>query len=392
MANENSSRPSRGRIAAWLGLGAAAALLLWFGLLAALDATSSEALCLSCHAMREQAWREYSASTHYRNAKGVRATCADCHIPKAAGPKILAKLGTFGDLYHQLAGTIDTPEKYEARRLTLARRVWDRMLASDSRECRGCHSDAAFDFDKMRKPDEARHMKKGMSAGETCISCHKGIVHKMPDLTQGYRALIREIGDAAAQARPGEGATLRSFRTALLYAQPPAGAPGADGAAGDGKLLAATPVTVLELRQAWARVRIDGWQQQGAERVVYALRGQRILQAALGEALTAQVKADKPAEDPETGLVWASARLEAWVATADLSADAAGLQAYGAELYRSHCGTCHNLPPPDHWLANQVIGVLNAMKRFVAIEDEEYRFLQKYLQLNAKDTGGKPHG
>jgi trimethylamine-N-oxide reductase cytochrome c-type subunit TorC len=28
------------------------------------------------------------------------------------------------------------------------------------------------------------------------------------------------------------------------------------------------------------------------------------------------------------------------------------------------------------------------MKRFITLDKEEYRILQKYLQLNAKDTGG----
>ena len=50
------------------------------------------------------------------------------------------------------------------------------------------------------------------------------------------------------------------------------------------------------------------------------------------------------------------------------------------------------LLPPGHTLANQWSGTLNAMKRFISIDDEEYRFLLKYLQFNAKDTGGKEHG
>jgi trimethylamine-N-oxide reductase cytochrome c-type subunit TorC len=32
------------------------------------------------------------------------------------------------------------------------------------------------------------------------------------------------------------------------------------------------------------------------------------------------------------------------------------------------------------------------MKRFISLDDEQYRFLQKYLQFNAKDTGSKSHG
>ena len=79
-------------------------------------------------------------------------------------------------------------------------------------------------------------------------------------------------------------------------------------------------------------------------------------------------------------------------AYAGMTAEQAPLWAYGEELYRASCGTCHNLPPPGHTLANQWSGTLNAMKRFISIDDEEYRFLLKYLQFNAKDTGGKDHG
>jgi trimethylamine-N-oxide reductase cytochrome c-type subunit TorC len=42
-------------------------------------------------------------------------------------------------------------------------------------------------------------------------------------------------------------------------------------------------------------------------------------------------------------------------------------------------------------LANQWIGTLNAMKRFITLDDEQYRFLLKYLQLHGSDMGGT-HG
>ena len=102
--------------------------------------------------------------------------------------------------------------------------------------------------------------------------------------------------------------------------------------------------------------------------------------------------AQRRAEDPETGLIWSRVALEAWVQKGNLLPNPAALTAYGDEMYRGACSGCHALPPPGHTLANQWPGVLNAMKRFISLDDEEYRFLQKYLQLNAKDTGGKGHG
>lgn len=373
---------------ALLAAGAVLGVLFWGGLHTALEATNTEAFCISCHQMRDTVYKEYQASPHQKNTSGVSARCPDCHVPRDWGPKMLRKLQASTELYHALVGTIDTPEKFEAQRLTMARRVWADMTASNSRECRNCHSDTAFDYAKMRKPDDAKRMRKGLAEGETCISCHKGIAHKMPDLTQGYRGLFNDIAAAAAKGRPGKGDQVQPLRTTALFASPAAAAP---SAAGDGKLLALSRATVLATQGDWVQLQIDGWQQQGAERVVYALKGRRILNAALGETLIAQLKTGPSAEDPETGLSWATVSLQAWVARADLSSDDAALRAYGAELYRSNCGTCHNLPPTDHSLANQVIGGLNAMKRFISIDDEEYRFLQKYLQFNAKDTGGAHH-
>lgn len=364
-------------------------ILLWSGFHGVLELTNTEAFCISCHQMRDTVYKEYTTTAHYNNASGVRATCPDCHVPKALGPKLWAKLTASTELYHALLGTIDTPEKFEAQRLTMARRVWANMTASDSRECRNCHVSEAFDFHKMKKPEDAERMKKGMAAGETCISCHKGIAHKMPDLSQGYRSMLKDISGAAANNKLSKGDVVHSFRTSPLFIDVSSAAPGAPG---DGKLLAASQATVMEKKGEWVLLKMDGWQQQGAERVIYALKGQRILNAALGEALITKVQSGQSAEDPDTGLVWSQVSLQAWVAKADLSTDQAALWAYGAELYRSSCGTCHNLPPTDHALANQVIGGLNAMKRFISIDDEEYRFLQKYLQFNAKDTGGKPHG
>lgn len=382
-----SGRP-RLRLVLLLLAGGVLGILGWAGLHGAAELTNSEAFCISCHAMRDNVYPEYITRAHYKNATGVHATCADCHVPQPLGAKLVTKIVAINEVYHALVGTIDTPEKFEARRLAMARRVWADMAASDSRECRNCHAVASMDFQKMKKPEEAKRMQKGLAAGETCISCHKGIAHKMPDMSQGYRSMFKDIAAAAAGASLHKGDVVQSFRTAVLF-QDVAGA--APGAAGDGKLLAASRVTVTDLKGDWAQLQIKGWQQQGAERVIYALKGQRILNAALGEALIGKLQTEKAVEDADTGQFWSPVTLQAWVARADLSADEAGLRAYGQDLYRSSCGTCHNLPPTDHALANQVIGGLNAMKRFISIDDEEYRFLQKYLQFNAKDTGGTHH-
>ena len=73
----------------------------------AMDMTISEAFCISCHEMHDTPYKEYIEKPHYKNASGVRATCADCHVPKNLVPKVLSKFAASTELYHSLIGTID---------------------------------------------------------------------------------------------------------------------------------------------------------------------------------------------------------------------------------------------------------------------------------------------
>lgn len=68
------------------------------------------------------------------------------------------------DAFHHLAGTVETPEKFEAHRLELAKRVWARMKETDSQECRHCHDIRAMDPEKQGKTAQ-----KLASGERTCI-------------------------------------------------------------------------------------------------------------------------------------------------------------------------------------------------------------------------------
>jgi cytochrome c-type protein NapC len=147
-----------------------------------MNATNNLEFCTSCHEMADNNFQEYKKTVHYQNRTGVRATCPDCHVPKDEGPKLLRKVQAASDIWHTLAGTIDTREKFEAHRLEMAQREWARMKASDSRECRSCHSFEGMSADDQRPKTYARHMK-AKDEGRTCIDCHKGIAHQLP---KGY--------------------------------------------------------------------------------------------------------------------------------------------------------------------------------------------------------------
>ncbi|MCP3689551.1 MAG: cytochrome C552, partial [Gammaproteobacteria bacterium] len=152
-------------------------VIFWGGFNTAMEATNTMEFCISCHEMEENVYQEYRETIHYSNRSGVRASCSDCHVPDPWVHKFIRKIKASQELLHKALGTIDTPEKFDKKRLTLAKNVWRTMKQTDSRECRNCH-----DFDSMNPEDQKKRSRKqhisGMQAGNTCIDCHKGIAHK----------------------------------------------------------------------------------------------------------------------------------------------------------------------------------------------------------------------
>lgn len=141
--------------------------------------TNTTEFCTSCHTMKIPLG-ELQQTPHWQSASGVHAGCADCHVPEPFFPKMVAKVIAAKDVYHEIIGTIDTPEKYEAYRWDMANRVWAKMKATDSRECRSCHEYAHMDLAAQDRSARARH-SNAPDKGETCIDCHKGVAHAMPE-------------------------------------------------------------------------------------------------------------------------------------------------------------------------------------------------------------------
>lgn len=362
-------------------------IVFWGGFNTAMEATNELEFCISCHEMRDTVYEEYKESPHFMNASGVGAICSDCHVPKKWFPKVVRKIQASKELYgHFVTGVIDTPEKFEAHRAEMAQSVWATMKANDSLECRNCHEEKHMDF-ALQSPKAAELMQAGFEKGDTCIDCHKGIAHKLPDLSQGYKKKYEELQTVAAHAGV-KSDTLFPLRTVPLYGS------AADASAGEsaiGQVLAATEMKVLDRKKGMAQVRIEGWQQDQVGQVIYALRGQRIFEATLRKSEAGRVEVHSSETDPDTELLWHKVSVEGWVAPGELLSETDDLWTYTAEMYNASCGTCHSTPDPGHSLANQWIGSLKAMKRFITLDKEEYRLVQKYLQLNARDTGGAGH-
>jgi cytochrome c-type protein NapC len=147
------------------------------------EATNTMEFCISCHDM-QQNYEEYKKTAHYSNRAGVRAVCSDCHVPKKGWfTEMRRKLVAASDCWAEVVGTIDTPEKFEARRYEMAKHEWARMKESDSIGCRNCHSYESMDVDAQDKGARNKHTRAAMAdSGKTCIDCHKGIAHKLPKI------------------------------------------------------------------------------------------------------------------------------------------------------------------------------------------------------------------
>ena len=145
---------------------------------AVLHASSTTEFCYACHSHEQFIRPEYEASSHFINAAGVRAQCADCHLPHDNWFALVwTKAVVSLDIIPELAGKLDTAEKYEAHRAEMAESVWRQFKKNDSQFCRSCHSTEAMDLEEQGRATARKHTR---DKGETCIDCHYGIVHREP--------------------------------------------------------------------------------------------------------------------------------------------------------------------------------------------------------------------
>jgi len=160
-------------------VGFLAGIIFWGGFHTGLEATNTLAFCTGCHEMRDNVFQEYKQTVHYSNRTGVRAYCSDCHVPREWGGKMIRKAQASMEVWGKLTGAIDTKEKFEANRMTMASHEWKRMKASDSQECRNCHGFDAMSSQAQKQSIYKKHMA-AKAEGKTCIDCHKGIAHNLP--------------------------------------------------------------------------------------------------------------------------------------------------------------------------------------------------------------------
>lgn len=184
-------------LGALLFVGFIAGIVFWGGFNWGMEMTNKETFCISCHEMKDNVYAEYQGTIHQNNRSGVRATCPDCHVPKDWIHKVVRKIQASKEVYHHLTGYISTPEKFAEHRPVMAANVWRTMKRTDSRECRNCHKFNYMDFTMQANRAAAEH-QRGQDEGKTCIDCHQGIAHSLP---QNYLEIYRGVA-AEFDAKP----------------------------------------------------------------------------------------------------------------------------------------------------------------------------------------------
>lgn len=233
--------------------------------------TSSTEFCVSCHSMTHPQ-QEWEGSVHFANRKGIRVECADCHLPQDGWHYVKAKVIALKDVWHTfVTHKLPDQEAYEAQRLEMAQRVWQEMKENDSSTCKSCHSFAAMELSEQKKAAQTMH-RLAQETQQTCIDCHKGIAHFMPEIAIDNAAAAGELEKHRAEFNADDKVLYALTMTVAQLSQ-----------GGEVRLL---PYTELhQWRQEGENIiaSVKGWQQVGAESVVYVHLGKRIMLALLND-------------------------------------------------------------------------------------------------------------
>ena len=177
------SRPSVHYSLGFLVVGGfVAGVIFWGAFNTAMEYMNSEPFCTGCHEMRDNPFPDLKRTIHYTNRSGVRAMCSNCHVPHDWTDKIARKMQASKEVWGKVFGTIDTREKFLEKRLELAQHEWARLKANQSLECRNCHEYDSMDFTRQSPRASRMHARYLGSGEKTCIDCHKGIAHLLPDM------------------------------------------------------------------------------------------------------------------------------------------------------------------------------------------------------------------
>ncbi|WP_432430737.1 NapC/NirT family cytochrome c [Gallibacterium genomosp. 2] len=342
--------------------------------------TSTTEFCVSCHSM-EIPKEEWEGSVHFSNRKGIRAECSDCHIPQdSAFHYVKTKVMALKDVWNTLVvDKLPDQESYEAHRLAMAKSVWEDMKASDSATCKSCHSMEAMELSEQSEAAQKMH-KIAQETNQTCIDCHKGIVHFMPEMEIDNQEASGELSKHGGEFSPQD---------KTLYSLAMSNANIVDG--GSIRLMPYAELTDWKATADQVSVTLTGWQQAGAESILYMDLGKRIMVALLEDVPQDKMQVLRTVYDEVTASDWKEVRLQINAPKSILTANLTALNQFGKNLNETYCSGCHAAIGADHYTANQWIGVVNSMKNRTSMSADDVRTLTIYLQRNSKDKVGASH-
>lgn len=344
----------------WISLG---------GTVAVMHYTSSTEFCVSCHSMQIP-YEEYQGSVHFTNAKGIRAECADCHIPTDPIDYFITKIRASKDIYHEfVTKKIDDEDKYEEHRMAMAENVWKQLRTNDSATCRTCHDYDAMDTYEQ-SAESAKMHQYGIENNQTCIDCHKGVAHFVPEPEMDSEAFDNLMAMTAKTSHSAKFVYPISSIAMGAY----------------GSINPTVKLEVLSTQGSERKVKLDAFQMKGAEQVLYIGEGQRAIVATLTEAGQAAVEHGEYKAD-EYGNEWRSSSI-----TADIDAPVLDSQepiwTYAKELDNVYCATCHAKIPASHFTVNAWGPVAKSMGDRTDISVSDLELLTKFFQNHAKDVAG----
>lgn len=365
-----------------------AGVIFWGGFNTAMEYTNREEFCIGCHEMKDNVYVELQETVHWSNRTGVRAICSDCHVPHNWTDKIARKMQASKEVWGAIFGTINTPEKFEAKRLELAQHEWARFQANGSLECRNCHDYDSMDWDKM-SAEARRFMQPAAERNQSCMDCHKGIAHHLPKQMNVDDPMLARLIQEASSVSLEVGETYYSAKSVDLFID-------SKLAQQAGVLQVASEVTVLETRGDSVKLAIPAWRKEkGFGRVLYEGFGQNISsavmskEAAQNEALMETRQTN--VIDDLTGLPWAEVQVELWAEKGAYLASRETLWSTAGQTYRDACSVCHTEPAPEHFDANTWPAMFAGMVGFTNMNASTQELVLKYLQLHSSDYAASAH-
>ncbi len=286
-----------------------------------------------------------------------------------------------------MAGFIDTPEKFEDRRIVLAQHEWERFKANGSQECRDCHDYKGMDFTKM-SPVARVQMKNAAERDQSCVDCHKGIAHHLPKDMDTSGGMISELVQLSHNTEYNKGEEVYSVRFLPVYEDK-------DLKVEAGLLNPASGVKVIDETDNAVEVEIAGWRKdKGYGRVIQEDFGMNIPVASLLKESAQNDKVVSKYEekvDDLTGLPWQRVTATVWMPKDSLVNDITPVWEKAKTAYTTNCSVCHTQPAENHFDANTWPGMFDGMLAFVNFDRDSEAVVRKYLQKHSSDFSKAQH-